>query len=82
MSQLRFQVLVGREQTGRPSLLTISVFCSQVQNGATLVHHVLSVAYNLAALGHSHVGHWASKQVFDTDGHVDSWSYLGICPAG
>lgn len=46
------------------------------------MYHVLPMTHNLAAIGHSHVGHWVSKQVVDTDDHVDSWGYLGICLVG
>lgn len=38
-----------------------------------LVHCVLSMVYNLAAMGLSQAGH---QQVVDIDGHVGSWDWV------
>lgn len=47
-----------------------------------LVHHVLPMGCDGAAIGHSHVGHWVPKQVVDIEGHIGSWGWVSPWLAG
>lgn len=46
------------------------------------MHYVLPLGCYGAAIGHSHIGHWVSKQVVDTEGYISSWGWVSAWVAG